>query len=330
VRLDRNNRLLVSQGLRRIRSARLQPGVRALLAVAGREPARASTFDLGFLIAPRLNAAGRLDDMSLGIECLLTDDHGQALNLARRLDELNTERRSIEAGMQAQADTLLEDIDVGDRFSLSLFDPRWHAGVIGILASRLKDRHHRPVFAFAAASESELRGSGRSIPGLHLRDALDLVDRREPGLLLRFGGHAGAAGVSIAPRDFERFCAAFESVVRELLTPSDLGRTVETDGPLSTAYLSFETARLLESQIWGQGFPAPVFCDRFVVRGQRLVGEKHLKARIDVGGRVLDAMRFNAVEPLPASIRAAYRLSLNEFNGLQNLQVIIDHWEAEA
>jgi single-stranded-DNA-specific exonuclease len=338
VRLDRNNRLLVSQGLRRIRSGRLHAGIQALFAVSARDPARAGTFDLGFLIAPRLNAAGRLDDMSLGIECLATDDYGHALNMARRLDELNRERRAIEAGMQAQAESLLGGIEVGERFGICLFDPRWHQGVIGILAGRLKERHHRPVFAFAPAvagqpaddAGAELRGSGRSIPGLHLRDALDLLDRRAPGLLLRFGGHAAAAGLTIRSADFPLFEEAFEQVVRDLVSASELAQTVETDGPLSASYMSLQTARLLDSQIWGQGFPQPLFCDSFAVRAQRLVGEKHLKARLDHGGRTLEAMRFNATTPLPASIRAAYRLSLNEFNGLESLQLVIEHWEPEG
>jgi single-stranded-DNA-specific exonuclease len=333
VRLDRNNRLLVSQGLRRMRAGRMQPGIRALFAVSGREASRASTFDLGFLLAPRLNAAGRLEDMSIGIECLTTADFGQALNLARRLDELNKERRAIEAGMQAQAESLLATVRVGEQFAVSLFDPKWHQGVVGILAGRLKDRHHRPVFAFAPAVagsiDGELRGSGRSIPGLHLRDALDLVDRRAPGLLLRFGGHAAAAGVTIRAADFERFAEVFEQVVRDLLSPAELAQTLEIDGPLLPSYMSFETAKLLESQIWGQGFPRPLFCDRFAVRSQRLVGEKHLKLRLDHGGRVLEAMQFNATRPLPAAVRAAYRLSLDEFNGLQGLQLVIEHWEAE-
>ena len=331
VKLDRNNRLLVSQGLRRIRSGRMQPGVRALFAVAARDPARAATFDLGFLVAPRLNAAGRLDDMSLGIECLATEDFGQALNMARRLDELNRERRTIEAEMQGQADGLVAGIDVGDRFAVCLFDPRWHQGVIGILAGRLKDRHHRPVMAFAPAQaahpDGELRGSGRSIAGLHLRDALDALDRRAPGLLLRFGGHAAAAGVTIRATDLERFSELFEVVVRELVGPTQLTQTVETDGPLSVSYMSLETARLLESQIWGQGFPQPLFCDHFSVRGQRLVGEKHIKAKLDLGGRTVEAMKFNATTPLPAAIRAAYRLSMDEYNGLQGLRLVIEHWE---
>ncbi len=328
VRLDRNNRVLVSQGLKRMRAGRMHAGIKALFAVSGRDPARAGTYDLGFMLGPRLNAAGRLEDMSLGIECLVTDDPGAALNMARRLDELNRSRRSIERDMQAQADAALAEIDAGDRFALCLFDPRWHQGVIGILASRLKDRHHRPVIAFAAdGAEGELRGSGRSIAGLHLRDALEIVDRRAPGLLRRFGGHAAAAGLGIRASDLQRFADLFEQVARELLSPADLGRVLETDGSLASGYLSLETARLLEGLVWGQGFPAPLFCDTFAVRGQRLVGEKHLKARLESGGRHIDGLRFNSSDPMPASIQAAYRLSVNDFDGLQGLELVIEHWE---
>jgi single-stranded-DNA-specific exonuclease len=327
VPLDFNNRLLVAQGLKRIRAGRMQEGVRALFAVAGRDPSRASTFDLGFLLAPRLNAAGRLSDMSLGIECLVTPDRGRALDIARQLDELNHERRAIEADMRLQADDLLAKLDIGESSSISLYDPSWHQGVIGILAGRVKDRYHRPTFAFAPGAPGEIKGSGRSIAGLHLRDALDLVAKRAPGLLLRFGGHAAAAGATLRAEDFARFAELFEAVAREWLTPAQLGRTVETDGSLETAYLDLGLAQLLEEQIWGQGFPQPLFCDEFEVLGQRVVGEKHLKLKLARGGRTLEAMRFNALDPLPSPVRAAYRLAVNEFNGAQNLQLVIEHWE---
>jgi len=328
VPLDFNNRVLVSQGLRRIRAGRAQEGVRALLAVAGRDPSRASTFDLGFLLAPRLNAAGRLADMSLGIECLVTNDRGRALEIARQLDELNRERRAIESDMQAQAEALVSRLAVGDSSSISLYDPSWHQGVVGILAGRLKDRHHRPTFAFAPAGKGEIQGSGRSIAGLHLRDALDLIAKRAPGLLLRFGGHAAAAGVTLRAGDFPRFAAILEETTRLLLSPAQLARAVETDGSLEPAYLDLSMARLLEEQIWGQGFPQPLFDDEFEVLGQRVVGEKHVKLRLARKGRTLEAMRFNALDPLPVIMRAAYRLAVNEFNGVQNLQLIIEHWEA--
>ncbi len=330
VPLDRNNRIIVGQGLKRIRAARMQPGIRALLAVAGRECSRASSFDLGFMVGPRLNAAGRLDDMALGIECLITEDYARALTIARMLDDLNRERRSIEAEMQLQAESLLESLSVGDSSSISLSDPAWHQGVIGILAGRLKDRHHRPVITFAPGDPGELKGSGRSIRALHLRDALDRVAKRAPGLILRFGGHAAAAGLTLRSGDFARFSELFEQVVRELVPPEALSRTIETDGSLETAYLNLDLARLIESQIWGQGFPQPVFCDDFEVVNQRVVGERHLKLRLARGGRVLEAMRFNALEPLPGGVRAAYRLQVNEFNGAQSLQLVIEHWEAKA
>jgi single-stranded-DNA-specific exonuclease len=327
VRLDRNNRVLVSQGLRRIRAGRMQPGLRALFAVGNRDAARAGTFDLGFVIGPRLNAAGRLEDMSVGIECLATDDYATALNFARRLDDLNRERRGIEAGMQEQAEALLAGLDAADRMALSLFEPTWHQGVIGIVAGRIKERLHRPVIAFARGNEGEIKGSGRSVRGLHLRDALDLVEKRAPGLLLRFGGHAAAAGVTLRETDFEKFSALFEQVVRELVPADALGRTVETDGPLEIPYMSLDTARLLEGQVWGQGFPQPVFCDDFAVMNQRLVGEKHMKLRLSRGGRLVEALQFNAAEPLPSAVRAAYRLSVNEYQGVQSLQLVIEHWE---
>ncbi|HZR69211.1 MAG TPA: single-stranded-DNA-specific exonuclease RecJ [Burkholderiales bacterium] len=328
VPLDANNRALVSQGLKRIRSGRTQPGVRALFAVAGRDPARASGFDLGFLVAPRLNAAGRLSDMSLGIECLVTNDNAKALAIARQLDDLNQARRAIEAEMRGQAEALLERVDVRESPAICLFDASWHQGVIGILAGRLKDRHHRPAIAFAPGAAGEIRGSGRSIPGLHLRDALDLVAKREPGLLVRFGGHAAAAGVTLREADFARFAGAFEAVARELLPVAERAHVIETDGSLEAPFLDLALAQMLERQIWGQGFPQPLFCDEFEVAGQRIVGEKHLRLKLARGGRTLDAMRFNALDPLPARVRAAYRVCVNEFNGTQALELVIEHWEA--
>ena len=327
VPLDFNNRVLVAQGLKRIRAGRMQEGVRALFAVAGRDPSRASGFDLGFLLGPRLNAAGRLSDMSLGIEGLTTDDRGRALEIARQLDDLNRARRTIEADMQAQADELMAKLSVGGTSSISLYDASWHQGVVGILAGRVKDRYHRPTFAFAPAGAGEIRGSGRSIAGLHLRDALDLVAKREPDLLLRFGGHAAAAGLTLRAADFTRFAKSFEAVAGELLSAAQLARAVETDGSLEPAYLGLGLAQLLDHQVWGQGFPQPMFCDEFEVLGQRVVGEKHLKLKLARAGRTIDAMRFNALDPLPSHVRAAYRLSVNEFNGMQNLQLVIEHWE---
>jgi single-stranded-DNA-specific exonuclease len=335
VSLDRNNRILVTQGLKRMRAGRAQPGLKALFAVAGREASRASCFDLGFLLGPRINAAGRLTDMSLGIECLITDEQGKALELARTLDELNRERRSIEGGMRQEAERMLEQLDIGESASLSLFDPGWHQGVVGILAGRVKERWHRPTIAFARSgdglsADGELKGSGRSIPGLHLRDALDLVAKREEGLLLRFGGHAAAAGVSILERDYPRFVSGFEQAVRDMLPPEALERRVETDGSLEPGYMELGTVRLLESQIWGQGFPQPLFCDDFSVVNQRIVGDAHLKLRLKRNERVIEAMAFNTLDALPERIRAAYRVSINEFNGAQTVQLVIEHWQPAA
>ena len=328
VPLDANNRNLVSQGLKRLRAGRGQPGVIALLRAAGRQLGEASGFDLGFVAGPRLNAAGRLADMSLGIECLITDDEARAMNLASELDKLNAERRSIEASMLEQGLQLLKDVRADS--GLTFFDPTWHQGIVGILASRLKDRIHRPVICFAPAQESGrpvLRGSGRSIAGLHLRDCLDLVAKRSPGLITRFGGHAMAAGLTVPEAHYELFAQAFEAAVGELLPAEARHRTVETDGALDGAHFTLEVARMLDGEIWGQGFPQPVFCDNFVVEGQRVVGEKHLKLRLVKDGRRYEAMRFGALEALPEKIRAAYRLTLNEFNGLKNIQLNVEHFE---
>lgn len=338
VRLDRNNRILVAQGLKRIREGRMQAGIAALLRVAGREARRASCFDLGFAAGPRLNAAGRLSDMALGIECLITDDTARALNIAQELDRLNRERRDIEGTMQDQALAMLEglgavtgaDPDAEAAYTLTLFDPSWHQGVIGIVAARIKDRLHRPVIAFAAGNAGELKGSGRSVPGLHLRDALDLVAKRAPGLILRFGGHAAAAGLSIRSEGLAQFGELFERSVRGLLAASDLARSIETDGPLESAYMNLDTIRLLEREVWGQGFPQPLFCDRFAVASQRVVGEKHLKLRLQKDGKTFDAIRFNSLAPAGAAIRAAYRLAVNEYNGVQSVQLIVEEWESAA
>ena len=328
VRLDRNNRILVSQGLKRMRDGKLTPGIAALFRAAGRNPAQASAFDMGFMLGPRLNAAGRLSDMSLGIECLITDDAGRALNIAQELDALNRERREIEAGMQEQALAHLATLDVADggaAAGIALFDADWHQGVVGILASRIKEKLHRPVFAFARGENGEIKGSGRSIPGLHLRDALDLVSKRAPGILKKFGGHAMAAGATLMEEDFTRFRELFTQVADELLAPADLTRTLETDGGLESAYFSLDTARLLEAEVWGQGFPPPLFEDEFVVESQRILKEKHLKLRLRKGEQRLDAIQFNFSQPPGDRIRAAYRLSINDYNGVQTTQLMIEH-----
>jgi single-stranded-DNA-specific exonuclease len=328
VPLDANNRNLVSQGLKRLRAGRGNPGIAALLRAAGRPLAEASSFDLGFVAGPRLNAAGRLADMSLGIECLITDDAARAANCAHELDRLNRERRNIEASMLQQALHALENLASSE--NCTFFNPDWHQGVVGIVASRLKERLHRPVICFARAEEAGdmvLRGSGRSIPGLHLRDALDVVSKRAPGVIRRFGGHAQAAGLSIAAADYARFAGEFERAVDELLPAEARLRVVETDGALDAMFFSLEVARLLDAGIWGQGFPQPMFCDTFAVENQRIVGERHLKLWLLKGGRRIEAMRFGALDPLPPQVRAAYRLSVNEFNGLKNIQLNVEHYE---
>ncbi|HZM35133.1 MAG TPA: single-stranded-DNA-specific exonuclease RecJ [Burkholderiales bacterium] len=325
VPLDANNRNLVAQGLRRLRAGRAQPGIAALLRAAGRPLAEASSFDLGFVAGPRINAAGRLADMRLGIECLITDDEARAANFAQALDQLNRERRKIETQMLDQASSILKDLpDHG----CSFFEETWHEGVVGILASRLKDRLHRPVICFArAASGGLLKGSGRSIAGLHLRDCLDLVAKRDPGLILRFGGHAQAAGLTIAEGDYGRFTDAFVRTLEELLPAEARLRTVETDGSLEHEHCTLQVARMLEGEIWGQGFPQPTFCDTFIVESQRVVGERHLKLRLAKDGRRYEAMRFGALEPLPSRVRAAYRLAVNDFNGLKSVQLNVEHFE---
>jgi single-stranded-DNA-specific exonuclease len=327
VALDRNNRILVAQGLARIRQRKLTPGVAALLQIAGREPARASTFDLGFAVGPRLNAAGRLADMSLGIECLTTDDPGRALNIAQELDTINHARRAIEADMREAAAIQLESIDARERASLTLFDPGWHQGVIGILAGRIKEKFHRPTLVFARAGE-ELRGSGRSIPGLHLRDALDLLAKRHPGLLLRFGGHAAAAGLTLRESDLPTFETAFETIANALLSPAALTRTLETDGPLEAGYYGLTSARLLQEAVWGQGFPAPVFADEFQVIRQRLLKDKHLKLTLKKGNTRFEAIQFNHAASAPDRIRAAFRLDINEWQGEATVQLVLEHFEA--
>ena len=328
VKLDRNNRILVSQGLQRIRAGRLQPGLAALFKAAGRDPKRATTFDLGFTLGPRLNAAGRLADMRLGVECLITNDPARALNIAQELNALNVARREIETDMQAQALTLLEAMDVNDAApGVALFDASWHEGVVGILASRIKEKLHRPVFAFAPGEGGVIKGSGRSIPGLHLRDALDLMSKRAPDLLLRFGGHAMAAGTTLKAADFPRFQSLFAEVAGELLAPADLTRSLETDGPLETGYVNLETAHLLQNEIWGQGFPAPLFVDDFDVEQQRILKEKHLKLQLRKGNQRFEAIQFNFSQQPEARTRAVFQVQINEYQGVENPQLRIEYLE---
>jgi len=328
VPLDANNRILVAEGLKRIRAGRAQPGIDALLRAAGRAPAQAGGFDLGFVVGPRLNAAGRLADMSLGIECLATDDAARAANCAQELDRLNRDRRRIEAEMLEQARAAADAIADAPGAAAAFYDSQWHPGVVGILASRLRERLHRPVICFARAKDGELRGSGRSIPGFHLRDCLDLVAKRAPNLIVRFGGHAQAAGLTLREADLSLFRDAFATAAGDTMPREALTRTVETDGALEPQQVSLGLAQLLEARVWGPGFPAPLFCDTFALESQRVVGEKHSKLRLVKDGRRLEAMRFNALDPLPARFRAAYRLSVNEYNGLQTVQVNLEHVEA--
>jgi len=328
VRLDANNRRLVAQGLKRIRQGRMQPGVAALFAAAGRKPQRAGAFDFGFALGPRINAAGRLSDMTIGIECLLTDDPGRAAELAQLLDGINRERREVEAGMREQAETLLEHLmpEEGDAPppALCLFDPDFHEGVVGIVAGRLKDRLHRPTFVFAIGADGLLKGSGRSIPGFHLRDALDLVAKRQPGMLRRFGGHAMAAGCTLAEEDFDAFDAALQQVASEWLDAATLARRLRTDGPLALEWFNPKTVALLDEQVWGQGFEPPLFCDEVQVVQQRLLAEKHLKLRVRHAGTLRDAIWFGHAEPVAETVRLAYRLSLDEWNGEMRVQMVVE------
>jgi single-stranded-DNA-specific exonuclease len=327
VRLDHVNRIFVEQGLARIRAGRAQPGVAALFRVAGRDIERASPADLGFAVGPRLNAAGRLTDMSLGIRCLLAESDLDAEPLARELDRLNRERRDIEAAMQDEA---LEDAarwqEDGDAYTICAYRPQWHLGVVGIVASRLKDRFHRPVVVFANATEGELRGSGRSIGGFHLRDALDLVAKRAPGVVQRFGGHAHAAGLTIRADALAHFAGAFEQVARDALSPSTLRRSFESDGALLPGELTYDLGMTLSERVWGQGFPAPAFDDEFDVTEQRSVGDGHAKLRLARGRESFAAIAFRTPATLPPRVRALYRLEIHRWNSLASLELVVDHW----
>lgn len=337
VPLDHNNRILVEQGLRRIRAGHCRPGILALLELGRRNRNRITASDLGFAVGPRLNAAGRLEDMSVGIECLLADDPGAARALALRLDELNRERREIEAQMQDQAMAALESLALDDSapdlpWGLCLYDARWHQGVVGLLASRIKERVHRPVIAFAPANRDTLKGSARSVPGLHIRDALDAVAARHPGLLSKFGGHAMAAGLSLEREHLPEFQAAFDEEVRRHLTAEDLQGTVLSDGELQAEELDLQFAETLrQAGPWGQGFPEPVFDGCFELVSRRVVGERHLKLALRVPGtrRIIDAIAFNASDdawpPGTGRVRAAYRLDVNEYRGSLSPQLVIEH-----
>jgi single-stranded-DNA-specific exonuclease len=328
VKLDTNNRILVAQGLKRMRAGRMHAGVAALFRVAGREARCASPFDLGFALGPRLNAAGRLEDMSLGIECLITDDEGRAWAIAQQLNDINLKRREIEAEMQDTALLHLDDFEPADASTIAVFDDGWHQGVIGIVASRLKEKFYRPTITFAPAGDGWIKGSGRSIPGFHLRDALDLVSKRVPGLIDKFGGHSMAAGLSIRADHFDTFAQAFEAVGRSWLTAAQLERIVETDGPLEDDFYSTQFIELLDGQVWGQGFAPPVFCDEFRVVSQRILKDKHLKLLLERNGRRYDAIWFGHTEALGDKARVAFRLDANEYNGVTKVQLLVEHAEA--
>ena len=337
VPLDANNRILVHQGIARIRAGRARAGLRAVLEVAGRDYSRINSTDLGFILGPRLNAAGRLDDMSLGIECLLCEDQALARDMAQQLDELNKDRKTIEQGMQREALAQLKDLPLADMpFGLCLFEPDWHQGVIGILASRLKERYHRPAIAFADAGEGLLKGSARSVPGLHIRDALDAVAAKHPGLISKFGGHAMAAGLSLPQEHYGAFAAAFDAEVRRQLNEDDLTGRLLSDGQLSVTEFNLELAKALRhAGPWGQHFPEPLFHGVFQVLQQRLVGEKHLKLvlKSECGSLELDGIAFNVDrETWPnASVRwveLAYKLDVNEFRGRESVQLMVAHLAA--
>ncbi|MEY6432839.1 single-stranded-DNA-specific exonuclease RecJ [Thioalkalicoccus limnaeus] len=333
VTLDRNNRILVEQGLRRIRAGRGRPGLRALFAVAGRDAARITARDLAFAVAPRLNAAGRLTDMSLGVECLLTEDPAQALAMARELDRLNGERRLIEGEMKDQAEDLLATLSLDGTEpppALCLFAPGWHQGITGLLAARLRERYHRPAIAFGEASDGSLRGSARSIEGLHIRDLIAAVDRAHPGLIERFGGHAMAAGLSLPRAGFESFREAFVDVVRHELGETAPVRELLSDGELPGAGLTLATAeRLRFAGPWGKGFPEPLFDGPFEVLARRVVGEKHLRLRVRApGGSPIDAIGFqlaDRIADIGPEAHLAYRLDVNDYQGQRTPQLVVEH-----
>ena len=333
VPLDRNNRILVSAGLARMRSGRARPGIEALFEVAGRDHRQASASDLGFIVGPRLNAAGRLEDMSIGIECLLAESSAEARQLASRLHELNRERRDIEQAMEREALAQLEAMSFEEHslpFAMTLYDPGWHQGVIGILASRIRERVHRPTLVFADAGDGMLKGSGRSIPGLHLRDALDRVATLNPGLLSKFGGHAMAAGLTIAATDLDAFTQAMEQAVAEALAHQPPQPIQDSDGSLAPGDLSATMAeQIAAAGPWGQQFPEPIFDDEFRVSRHRVVGERHLKLTLERGGVEVDAIAFNVDveawqnDPLD-TLAALYRLEINEYRGQRSAQLVIE------
>jgi single-stranded-DNA-specific exonuclease len=331
VKLDANNRRLVAQGLKRVRALAMPAGVASLFVASGREAAAATTFDFGFALGPRINAAGRLSDMTLGIECLITDDPGRADELARTLEGINRQRREIEGDMREQALLIAESLfDEGDEPppAICVFDPDFHEGVVGIVASRIKDKLHRPAFVFAASSapgkEHELKGSGRSIPGFHLRDALDLVAKRYPGVLLRFGGHAMAAGCTVLEERLDNFEQGLTEVAQEWMDAATLTRQLQTDGPLDPQYLRVDLVDTLHKEVWGQGFAAPTFSEEVEVVSQRLVGEKHLQLKLKHRGQPVDGIWFGHTEQLPPKVTLAFRLDADEWNGVRRVKFFVE------
>lgn len=328
VPLDHNNRILVSQGLKRMRAGKMRPGIRALFDIARRDWRKAQPFDMGFALGPRINAAGRLDDMSVGIACLLADNETEAQSLAAQLNDLNIERREIEQSMLQDALNAFPDSLPAGQTTLVAYRDDFHQGVVGIVASRLKDRFYRPAVVFAPADNGEVRGSGRSIPGLHLRDALDLVAKRNPGMILKFGGHAMAAGLSIREENIAVFQTAFEHIVRELIHADDLAQTYITDGSLPAADITLAQAQNLARQVWGQGFAPPSFTDEFAVVRQQPMGVNHKKVWLRKEGCEFEAMFWRCSEEIPARIRTVYRPVANEWRNNIELQLYIDYWEA--
>ncbi len=324
VRLDRNNRLLVAAGLRRIRAGQAQVGVRTLFEAAGREWRGATCNDLGFALGPRINAAGRLADITVGIECLLTDDPDRALELAAELDTMNRARRDIEERMREQAFEAAGE-PATEAATLVVYRADWHPGVIGLVASRLKDKHHRPTIAFAPSSQPDcLQGSGRSIAGVHLRDAIDLAAKRTPGAVLRFGGHAMAAGLTLSAAHLAAFSAGFERAVLELADSGAFSPEWQTDGPLAGESMDLGLIAAIDESVWGQGFPAPLFCDEVEVVRQRLLKDRHLKLELRLGGRAMNAIAFGRTEPLAPRTRIAYRMARNDWGGRSEVQLVVE------
>lgn len=328
VKLDKNNRILVSQGLKRIREGRTHPGIAALFNVARCSMGNASARDFGFRIGPRINAAGRLATMEYGIECLLTDNPDRARHYAEALNQINQERRELEEEMQHAADLAVAAADIEHVHALSLLDDSFNEGVVGLVASRIKEKVHRPTVAFARTAEGELKGSGRSIPGIHLRDMLDLVSKTEPGLILRFGGHAMAAGLTIQEKDYDRFARAFEAVVAEHADPAVFERNVLIDGGLAPDEISERLCQTLEHGIWGQGFEAPLFANDFRVVRQTVLKDAHLKLSLELGGQRFEGIFFRRNAPLLTASRLAYRPTINEFNGRRLIQLLVEAVES--